>query len=320
MYKIKPFSLGFAVLLLLSMAPILVPVSADEHAAAAIWIDPGSYLTAPELDTLKKGDTFTVDIMVNVTAASASPAQGLYGWDYVLVWNSTNINLTSYTVNIPPEWGGNWFKPKDELGHYPTCEDYHWVGVSALAPAPPLNETSITMPISIATYNFHVIKTVYQPSPDEIGTLDLRDTKLADDAGNPIIHTTTDALYRKCARPHCITGDLNCDGVVDIFDVVLVAIAYGSSFLLGDINCDGIVDDIDVDIVEAAFGSKPGDANWNPDADLNSDLVVDAFDMGIVSAEYGKRSNYDPIADVNNDLVIDIYDLVLVTSNFGKKL
>jgi len=62
----------------------------------------------------------------------------------------------------------------------------------------------------------------------------------------------------------------------------------GSDHMLGDINGDGIVDVFDFMIVATAFGSKPGDPKWNPDADLNNDGLVDIFDVWAVAKNFGK--------------------------------
>jgi len=56
---------------------------------------------------------------------------------------------------------------------------------------------------------------------------------------------------------------------------------------------DRKVDMRDVYIVNKAYGSKPGDPNWNPDADLNGDDKVDMKDMYIVTREFGKVT--DPV-------------------------
>jgi len=68
------------------------------------------------------------------------------------------------------------------------------------------------------------------------------------------------------------------------FDILI----SGSDHMLGDINGDGIVDVFDFMIVAAAFGSKPGDSKWNPDADLNNDGLVDIFDVWAISKNFGK--------------------------------
>jgi hypothetical protein len=58
--------------------------------------------------------------------------------------------------------------------------------------------------------------------------------------------------------------------------------------MLGDVNGDGTIDILDVVAITLAYGSRPGDPNWNPEADL--------------APAYGK---------------IDILDLVTCTRNYG---
>ena len=58
---------------------------------------------------------------------------------------------------------------------------------------------------------------------------------------------------------------------------------------MGDVNRDGIIDQKDLDAITAAWRTKPGDPNWNPDADVNSDGVVDIYDSGLVNANLGEK-------------------------------
>ena len=58
--------------------------------------------------------------------------------------------------------------------------------------------------------------------------------------------------------------------------------------ILGDLNGDGTVDIFDVVLIAIAFGSRPGDSNWNALADLNSDGIVDIFDVVILAQNFGK--------------------------------
>jgi parallel beta-helix repeat protein len=60
--------------------------------------------------------------------------------------------------------------------------------------------------------------------------------------------------------PHPIPGDVNGDCVVNIFDLALVGIAYGS---------------------------LPGGSQWNPDADLTNDGKINIFDLATVGINYG---------------------------------
>jgi len=64
---------------------------------------------------------------------------------------------------------------------------------------------------------------------------------------------------------------------------------FGSGNLKSaDINEDGIVDIIDVTIVAVAQGSYPGHLKWNSLADLNNDQVVDIIDVTFVGIHVGK--------------------------------
>jgi len=54
---------------------------------------------------------------------------------------------------------------------------------------------------------------------------------------------------------------------------------------------DGKVNVYDNRLISRAYGSRPGDPNWNPDADLNGDNVVNILDLRIVSADYRKTAN-----------------------------
>ena len=56
--------------------------------------------------------------------------------------------------------------------------------------------------------------------------------------------------------------------------------------LMGDINKDGYINDADADILMAAFMSKPGDPNWNPNADLDRDGEVGVNDVLILGNNY----------------------------------
>ena len=59
--------------------------------------------------------------------------------------------------------------------------------------------------------------------------------------------------------------------------------------LLGDVNNDCKVDIFDLAIVGLAYGSKQGDTNWNPNADVNNDSKVDIFDLATVGLNYGRE-------------------------------
>ncbi len=57
--------------------------------------------------------------------------------------------------------------------------------------------------------------------------------------------------------------------------------------LLGDVNEDGIVNVIDITIVSVAYGSFEVDPDYNPQADLNADGIVDMWDLTAVGMNLG---------------------------------
>ena len=56
--------------------------------------------------------------------------------------------------------------------------------------------------------------------------------------------------------------------------------------LIGDVNGDGEVDINDLIAWDAAYGSRPGDLNWNMQADINGDGVVDQQDGQLIVQNY----------------------------------
>jgi hypothetical protein len=54
-----------------------------------------------------------------------------------------------------------------------------------------------------------------------------------------------------------------------------------------DLNNDGVVNMDDLFIAALAFGSYPGHSRWNPVADLNQDDQVDMKDMAMIAKRFG---------------------------------
>ena len=61
-----------------------------------------------------------------------------------------------------------------------------------------------------------------------------------------------------------------------------------STSLRGDVNYDGVVDIYDAIILAGAFNSIPGSPNWNPNADINKDNTVDIYDAILLAGNFGK--------------------------------
>jgi hypothetical protein len=56
--------------------------------------------------------------------------------------------------------------------------------------------------------------------------------------------------------------------------------------IIGDVNNDNVVNINDLIAWDAAYGSRPGQPNWNPQADINGDGVVDKADGVLIVENY----------------------------------
>jgi len=56
----------------------------------------------------------------------------------------------------------------------------------------------------------------------------------------------------------------------------------------GDINGDQRVNVLDAILIANSFNSKPGDANWNPNADVNCDDKVNILDCIVLAGHFGQ--------------------------------
>lgn len=70
----------------------------------------------------------------------------------------------------------------------------------------------------------------------------------------------------------------------------IIAITVGHPLVRGDINKDGVVDIFDAIMLANAWNSTPGSPEWNPNADINNDNIVDIFDAIILSKDFGKKA------------------------------
>jgi len=59
--------------------------------------------------------------------------------------------------------------------------------------------------------------------------------------------------------------------------------------MVGDLNGDDIINIYDIVLVATAYDSRPGDPNWNPEADIVKPYEhVDIFDMVTIASKYGQ--------------------------------
>jgi hypothetical protein len=98
--------------------------------------------------------------------------------------------------------------------------------------------------------------------------------------------------------PHTLTGGISFSNAQLTFaegTLPMSGISVGSNLLVivqlirGDVNCDGKVDIFDLVAVAHYYDAKQGDSDWNNASkyDLNLDGVIDIFDIVIVASNYG---------------------------------
>jgi len=69
-----------------------------------------------------------------------------------------------------------------------------------------------------------------------------------------------------------------------------VVYAFDPNSISTDVNGDGVVNILDMNVLAIAFGSYPRHLKWNPRADVNDDDLVDIFDLMRVAQDYGARA------------------------------
>jgi hypothetical protein len=83
----------------------------------------------------------------------------------------------------------------------------------------------------------------------------------------------------------------NATGVIGETDLADNNHVYGVVFvgIPGDLNRDGVVNIVDVTIVAIAYTCKSGDDRWNANADISCDGVINIVDIASVAKEYGRK-------------------------------
>jgi len=198
--------------------------------AAALYVDPARTVNA----SLTPSSNFTV----NVNIANAS---GMFGLEFKLNFNASALSANSITRGsfIPSS-----VTPTTQIDNTAGFVKFN-VSLSA----------SLDGAGTVAVVEFQVKADKLRNSP-----LHLSDVNLVDSAGQPLPFTTTDGSF---TNVKAVEGDLNEDGVVDVFDALIAA---------------------------QVFGLTPQDPGWNPAVDMNGDGTVDIFDFIVLGANFGRKA------------------------------
>jgi hypothetical protein len=220
----KPLSIGFIILLLMSIVMVDVDTVPGTKLCADIpcWV--GWY-----------GHEFVAN--VNIT-----DVEDLYSFEFKLGWNTTYLDFVRVNITPPEEWGTNYVIVKNEtIENYNATHGRYWLNVSALAPAPSFNGSTILVKLTfICTYG------PCYPYPDAWVCLDLYDTKLNDPEGMPISHEACDSLY-------CIPSEMGWSPYLKVTPSYYQATALGENFTI-DIKIDQLCAHLEFAGWKAEFG------------------------------------------------------------------
>ena len=75
--------------------------------------------------------------------------------------------------------------------------------------------------------------------------------------------------------------------IVALMGIVTLS-AVAATYPAWDINQDGVVNIFDIVVIAGAFGTSPGDANWNPACDVRKDGVIDIYDLVAEVPHFGE--------------------------------
>ncbi|MGD0495783.1 MAG: dockerin type I domain-containing protein [Candidatus Bathyarchaeia archaeon] len=194
----------------------------------------------------------TVEYAVNIYDANSIPL-GIFLFSIILAPNSAESPIEFMASMIPASTVGNvtlyasLFSDLPENGGYPYCPELNATFTIATPTNNPPFESS-----SGGTYNFS-FKLPTGGIP----------------VGNYTVYANTN--YYAIGTYYYVASN-----------------ATFAIILQGDINGDGVVDIYDAIQMAKAFNTAPGNPKWNPNADLNHDGFVDIYDAIILANNFGK--------------------------------
>ena len=246
MQKTKNIALILAILMAVSMPITIFGMSSVKAAGPTVGLSSTAFSGPPYVVI---NSTFTV----NVTIANAV---NVWAYEINMTWDHSALQMLSIV-------DGGWFADNVPLGSNTnfiagdinnTAGTLVLAGNVILGSAP---ETGVGGNGNLAVCTFKALK-----------------------SGNTNITATTLLL-----SPIDPPVPFNAHPTIAHTDPVATAKITG----IGDINFDGIVDIYDAIILAGHFNTNTHSSNWLPASDLNGDGVVDIYDAIILAGHFGQK-------------------------------
>ena len=224
----------------------------------------------PENVTVKKGAIFTVSIIIEDIPADP----GMVGVQFWMSWDPTVLHALNMTEvmfhNVTPqsEWDNIW-GIRCEINNTAGYAQYAYTWQDGVR-AKDGGYSPIFGNHTLATVTFEAM---------EVGSTTLHLSSLL--VG---YYTWYDF------QPHVLICSSDYHGSSPLLpSLIMDARVTVLSALREDINGDGVVDLFDVLLFAQHFGSKQGETTWDPSLDMNGDGEIDIFDLIIVAHNYGNN-------------------------------
>jgi hypothetical protein len=220
-----------------------------------------TFLVNPAFELLSVNDNFT--ITVNLTNA-----QQLIGWQVEIKYNKTVLRLNQ--IWIPDENVFSGYAAQQTPVVFPDRDELDGFNGVIFAAAL-LGEFEVNVDNGVlCKANFTVISN--GPALIEVTT------KSNPDNGNGWYSTWVTSADVESFPP---TQEDAIPSNCTVFTV---------SPLVGDVNGDYKINVEDVSMAAVAFGSKPGNPRWNSKADINNDGKVTIEDVALIAKNFGRHS------------------------------
>jgi hypothetical protein len=179
----------------------------------------------------------------------------LYGWEVRLFCDDTILSVTRAWI---PTWDNRWiFFGLATVATAPTLYDSDCDGsneVACVGDALRSVGSGVNGTGLLAVIEFQILHGK-PPKTSSFLSIDNVDTKL-------------------------LNSSLNCPSTLKVDGYL--------EYIWPDLNGDGKVDIKDISIVALAFGSYPSHPRWNPIADVYQDSKIDIRDIALIAKNFGK--------------------------------